>query len=90
MEEQESRDEERIEQAPEIPFEDVEKMVDEALALTPAREYNIPVSPFCTAVVGAQHIIDIFSGSRVNQMGGCCGNRKNCQGLYLGKSSGKK
>ena len=83
MGEYESRDEERIEQAPEIPFEDVEKMVDEALALTPAREYNIPVSPFCTAVEGVQHVTDIFAGGRVNQMGGCCGNRKKHQGMYI-------
>ena len=62
MEEQESRDEERIEQAPEVPFEDVEKMVDETLALTPAREYNIPVSPFCTAVGGTQEVTWINAG----------------------------
>ena len=66
MGENESRKEERIEhaeQAPEIPFEDVEKMVDEALALPPAREYNIPVSPFRTAVSGAEAVTEIFAGS---------------------------
>ena len=49
VEKLESRDEERpeeAEQAPEIPFEDVEEMVDEALALPPAGEFKIPVSPF--------------------------------------------
>ena len=49
MEEHESRDEERTEEAeraPEIPFEDVEQMVDEALALPPAGEFKIPVSSF--------------------------------------------
>ena len=49
MGENESRNEERIEHAPDIPFEDVEKMVDEALALPPAVEFKIPVSPFFIA-----------------------------------------
>ena len=66
MGENESRNEESIEhaeQAPEIPFEDVEKMVDEALALPPAREYNIPVSAFRTAASGAEEVTEIFAGS---------------------------
>ena len=49
MEEYESRDERRIdlfEQAEDIPFEDVEKMVDMVLARPPAREFNFPVSSF--------------------------------------------
>ena len=57
MEEYKSRDEKRIdsvEQAPEIPFEDVEKMVDMVLARPPAREFNFPVSLFCTAAVGGR------------------------------------
>ena len=49
MEEDGSRDERRIdsvEQVEEIPFEDVEKMVDMVLARPPAREFNFPVSSF--------------------------------------------
>ena len=56
-EEHESRDEERIEQAEqdtEFRFEDFENMVDEELALLPAKESKIPVSPFCTSDVGFQ------------------------------------
>ena len=55
MEEHESRDEERTEQAeqaPAGPFEDVEQMVDEALALPPAGEFKIPVSPFSQHLKG--------------------------------------
>ena len=65
MEEYKSRDEKRIdsvEQAPEIPFEDVEKMVDMVLARPPAREFNFPVSPFCTPVGGTQEVTEISLG----------------------------
>ena len=65
MEEHESRDEERTEEAeraPEIPFEDVEQMVDEALALPPAGEFKIPVSPFFTTFEGTQEITENYAG----------------------------
>ena len=65
MEEHESRDEERTvqaEQAPAGPFEDVEQMVDEALALPPAGEFKIPVSPFFTTFVKTQEITENYAG----------------------------
>ena len=52
MEEHESGDgemTEKAEQASELSFEDIEEMVDEALALPPAVEFKIPVSPFFIA-----------------------------------------
>ena len=55
MEEYKSRDEKRIdsvEQAPEIPFEDVEKMVDMVLARPLAREFNFPVNSFLHTIGG--------------------------------------
>ena len=36
----------QVDQAPEIPFEEVESMVDEALALPPPREFHIQVRTF--------------------------------------------
>ena len=54
------RDEEWTEQAAEIPFEDVEKMVDEALALPPAGEFNNPVSPFFKAFAGTKEVTDKY------------------------------
>ena len=50
----------QAEQAPEIPFEDIEEMVDEALALSPPGEFKIPVSCLCTEVTGAQEVKEIF------------------------------
>ena len=65
MEEHESRDEERTEQAeqaPAGPFEDVEQMVDEALALPPAGEFKIPVSSFFPTFVGTQEVTENYAG----------------------------
>ena len=61
----ESRDEERTEEAeraPAGPFEDVEEMVDEALALPPTGEFKIPVSPFFTTFEGTQEITENYAG----------------------------
>ena len=60
VEEHESR--EQAEQAPAGPFEDVEQMVDEALALPPAGEFKIPVSPFFTTFEGTQEITENYAG----------------------------
>ena len=65
MEEYKSRDERRmdsVEQAEDIPFEDVEKMVDMVLARPPAREFNFPVSPFLHAIGGTQEVTEIYAG----------------------------